>query len=181
LSNGVVKLLIMGLPASGKTTLVKHVFEKKRLEDMKEYNPTYGVNIALYDYKGKEKIKVSTFDCGGQTSFIDTYFTDQWVPMLFAEVSAFIFMVDSSAKNKLEEAGRLFRRYLENALRYSIDTTVYVLASKWDQHALTKDELKKEFVDTVVHSVSVLDDSARKTMGEIIVDSYERKLGLKKK
>jgi GTPase SAR1 family protein len=170
----------MGLPASGKTTLVKNVFEKKRLEDMKEYNPTYGVNIALYDYKGKEEIKVSTFDCGGQTSFIDTYFTDQWVPMLFAEVSAFIFTVDSSAKNKLKEASRLFRKYLENALKYSIDTTVYVLASKWDKHTITNEELKKEFVDTVVLPVSVLDDSARKTMEKIVLESYERKIGLRK-
>jgi GTPase SAR1 family protein len=181
LKMGVLKFLIMGLPASGKTTLVKHVFEKKKLEDMKEYNPTYGVNIALYNYKGKEEIKVSTFDCGGQTSFIDTYFTDQWVPMLFAEVSAFIFLVDSSDKKKLEDAGRLFRRYLENALKYSIDTTVYVLASKWDKHAIAMDQLKKEFVDTTVRPISVFDDSAKKTLGEIVIDSYEKKLALKGK
>lgn len=84
----ILKLLIMGLPASGKTTFVKHIFEGKELNNLKDYIPTYGVNIALYNYKGSQDIKVSTFDCGGQTSFIDAYLTDQWVPRLFAEVLA---------------------------------------------------------------------------------------------
>jgi len=176
----ILKLLVMGLPASGKTTFVKHVFEKKGLEDMNEYNPTFGVNIALYDYKKKGEVKVSVFDCGGQTSFIDTYFTDRWVPMLFAEVSGFVFMVDSSAKDKLEDAGRLFRRYLENVLKYSTDTSVYVLASKWDKHSIMNEELKKEFLDTVVYPVSVLDDSAKKTAEKILDNLIKRKLGVQK-
>lgn len=55
----IMKILIMGLPASGKTTFVKHVFEKREFNDLKNYVPTYGVNIALYDYEGSKDIKLS--------------------------------------------------------------------------------------------------------------------------
>jgi GTPase SAR1 family protein len=158
----------MGLPSSGKTTFVKNVFEGKEFNDLKGYVPTYGVNIALYNYKGSEDIKVSTFDCGGQTSFIDTYLTDQWVPRLFAEVSALLFLVDSSSKKTLKEASELFHKYLENVYKYCEDTVIYILASKWDKHTITKEELKKVFMDIDVRPISVVDGSAREVTNTIL-------------
>ncbi|WXG44568.1 MAG: ADP-ribosylation factor-like protein [Promethearchaeati archaeon SRVP18_Atabeyarchaeia-1] len=164
----IIKILIMGLPASGKTTFVKHVFEGKELNDLKDYIPTYGVNIALYNYKGSEDIKISTFDCGGQTSFIDTYLTDQWVPRLFAEVSALFFVVDSSSKKTLKDANKLFHKYLENVYKYSEDVVIHVLASKWDKHTITRDELKEAFSDLDVRPISVVDGSARQVTQAIM-------------
>jgi GTPase SAR1 family protein len=164
----IVKILIMGLPGSGKTTFVKHVFERKEFGDLRTYVPTYGVNIALYDYEGSEDIKISTFDCGGQTSFIDTYLTDQWVPRLFAEVSALLFFVDSSSKNTLKEAAELFHKYLQNVYKYCEDTVIYVLASKWDNHTVTREELKRVFMDLEIRPVSVLDGSARQVAHDIL-------------
>jgi GTPase SAR1 family protein len=164
----IFKILIMGMPGSGKTTLVKHVFEAKELKDLKGYIPTYGVNIALYNYRGSDDIKISTFDCGGQTSFIDTYLTDQWVPRLFAEVSAFFFVVDSSSKKTLKEAGKLFNKYLENVCKYCEDTVIHILASKWDIHAITMEEFKKEFMNLDVHPISVTDGSARRVTQGIL-------------
>jgi GTPase SAR1 family protein len=166
----VFKILVMGLPASGKTTFIKHVFEGKKFNELKEYVPTVGVHISLHKYKGSEQVRISSFDCGGQTSFIDCYFTDQWVPNLFREASLFLFLVDSSSKERLEEAGRLFFKYLENAIKYSEDTVVSVLATKWDKHRLTIGELKKEFMDAQIHPISVLDDSAR-SAAEMLIDS----------
>jgi GTPase SAR1 family protein len=164
----ILKLPIMGLPASGKTTFVKHVLDGREFSDLKDYIPTYGVNIALYNYKGSQDIKVSTFDCGGQTSFIDTYLTDQWVPRLFAEVSALLFIVDSSSKKTLSEAGELFHKYLENVYKYCEDTVIYVLASKWDKHVVTREELKKVFSDLEIRPISVVDGSARQVTYTIL-------------
>jgi GTPase SAR1 family protein len=172
----VVKLLIMGLPSSGKTTFIKHVFEGKKYEQLKDYVPTFGVNIALYDYHGSEEVKVSAFDCGGQTSFIDTYMTDQWVPMLFAEVSAFLFFVDSSSRNTLDNARKLYGKYMDNVFKYSEDCVVHVLATKWDKHTLTAKELSKAFMDIEVDPVSVLDSSARETSAKIINRLIEKRL-----
>jgi GTPase SAR1 family protein len=164
----IFKVLVMGMPASGKTTLVKHVFEGKELKDLRGYSPTYGVNIVLYSYKGSEDVKISTFDCGGQTSFIDTYLTDQWVPRLFAEVSAFFFVVDSSSRKTLKAAGKLFSRYLENVYKYCEDTVINIFASKWDIHAITIEEVKKAFMDIDVRPISVIDGSARQVTYEIL-------------
>jgi signal recognition particle receptor subunit beta len=164
----VLKVLVMGLPASGKTTFIKHVFEEKEIAQIGDYAPTFGVSIALYPYKSSVEVKASTFDCGGQTSFIDTYFTDQWVPRLFGEVSLMIFLVDSSSKQNLEEAGKLFRKYYENLRRNSPDAEVYVLASKWDKHTVSEEELHRVFKDIRTYPISVLDGSARRVMQEII-------------
>lgn len=167
----ILKVLVMGLPSSGKTTFVKHVFEGKDFKEIKDYVPTFGVGIGLYEYAGSEVVKVSTFDCGGQTSFIDTYFTDQWVPTLFGKVSILFYLVDSSSKENLENAAKLFRKYYENVRRNSPDAEVCILASKWDKHSVTGDSMKDSFKDMRIYRVSVLDGSARKTAREII-DAY---------
>ena len=170
----ILKVLVMGLPSSGKSTFVKHVFEGKDFKEIKDYVPTFGVGIGLYDYAGLEGVKVSTFDCGGQTSFIDTYFTDQWVPTLFGKVSIFFYLVDSSSGENLESASKLFRKYYENVRRNSPDAEVRILASKWDKHSITDVSLKENFKDMKIYHVSVLDGSARRTAREII-DTYVRK------
>ena len=167
----ILKVLVMGLPSSGKSTFVKHVFEGKEFKEIKDYVPTFGVGIGLYEYEGTEHVTVSTFDCGGQTSFIDTYFTDQWVPTLFGKVSILFFMVDSSSKENVENASKLFRKYYENVRRNSPDAQVCVLASKWDKHSVTDDHLKDKFKDMTIYHVSVVDGSARKVAREII-DTY---------
>jgi Ras-related GTP-binding protein A/B len=166
----ILKLLIMGLPASGKTTFVKHIFEDKDFEEFEEYRPTFGVGISLYEFKGSKGVMVSTFDCGGQTSFIDTYLTDQWVPTLFGKASAFFYLVDSSNKANLDAASKLFRKYYENLRRNSQNAKAYVLASKWDKHVITVDELKPFFKDMEIYPVSVLDGSARKVFGKLMTD-----------
>jgi GTPase SAR1 family protein len=170
----ILKVLVMGLASSGKSTFVKHVFEGKDFKELKDYVPTFGVGISLYEYAGLEGVRVSTFDCGGQTSFIDTYFTDQWVPTLFGQVSIFLYMVDSSSKNDLENASKLFRKYYENVRRNSLSVEVCVLASKWDKHSITESDLKESFKDIRVYHVSVLDGSARKVAREIVDDYLER-------
>jgi GTPase SAR1 family protein len=166
----ILKLLIMGLPASGKTTFVKHIFEEKEFEEFEEYRPTFGVGISLYEYKGSKGLMVSTFDCGGQTSFIDTYMTDQWVPTLFGGASAFFYLVDSSNKEKLDDASKLFRKYYENLRRNSENARAFVLASKWDKHAVTVDELKPYFKDIEIYPVSVLDGSARNVFAKLMTN-----------
>jgi GTPase SAR1 family protein len=170
----ILKVLIMGLPSSGKSTFVKHVFEGKDFEEIRDYVPTFGVSIGLYEYAGSQGVKVSTFDCGGQTSFIDTYFTDQWVPTLFGKVSLLLYMLDSSSKRDLESATKLFRKYHENLRRNSSDAEVFILASKWDKHTLTDNDLGEVFKDIKIYHVSVLDKSARKVAREII-DAYLEK------
>nr|MDO8098790.1 ADP-ribosylation factor-like protein [Candidatus Njordarchaeota archaeon] len=170
-----LKILVMGLPASGKTTYIKHVFEEKELAQIGDYIPTFGVSIALYPYKGSVEVKVSAFDCGGQTSFIDTYFTDQWVPRLFGEASLMFFLVDSSSKHNLEDAGKLFRKYYENLRRNSPDAEVFIMASKWDKHTISEAELQKGFKDMRIYPISVLDGSARRVTQNIINDFIKRK------
>lgn len=171
----IIKLIIMGLPSSGKTTFVKHIFEEKEFKGIEDYKPTFGVGISLYEYKGSEGMMVSTFDCGGQTSFIDTYMTDQWVPTLFGKVAIFFFLVDSSARDNLDSAAKLFRKYDENLRRNSSAAKAYVLASKWDKHQVMLDELSPFFKEIDIYPVSVIDGSARKVFEEIMHNLIEER------
>jgi GTPase SAR1 family protein len=170
-----LKLLVMGLPSSGKTTFIKNVFEKKEFSEFEEYRPTVGVGVSLYEFKGSEGVMVSSFDCGGQTSFIDTYMTDQWIPMLFGKVSIFLFMVDSSSRDNLENAAKLFHKYHENLKRNSPDSEIYILATKWDKHTLTEKELRGAFRDNVILSISVFDATASEVTTDIIEGLLKKK------
>jgi GTPase SAR1 family protein len=171
----ILKMLVMGLPKSGKTTFIKYVFGNEEFKEFEEYKPTFGVNISLYEFKGLEGIMVSAFDCGGQTSFIDTYMTDQWVPTLFGKVSLFLFLVDSSSKDILEEAVKLFHKYHENVKMNSPDAYTYVLATKWDKHSILKDEIKTAFKDIQVCPISILDGSALDIAKDVIDNALTRK------
>ena len=63
-----MKVLIMGLRSAGKTSLVKHVFEGKEWDDVKDLKPTEFVNTVEYKYRGL--LEVTIFDAGGQKQFI---------------------------------------------------------------------------------------------------------------
>jgi hypothetical protein len=84
-------------------------------------------------------------------------------------------MVDSSSKQDLESAAKLFRKYHENLRRNSSVAEVFILASKWDKHTLTDDDLAEIFKDIKIYHVSVLDGSARKVAREIIDNYLEKK------
>jgi GTPase SAR1 family protein len=164
----VIKLLIMGLPASGKTTFIRRVFGQTDFEQLEDYRPTFGVGVSLYEFKSSKGVVVSTFDCGGQTSFIDSHMTDEWAPILFGGVSIFLFFVDSSARENLESAVNLFHRYYEHLKVNSPGAAIHILASKWDKHTLSLSELDKTFQEMMVYPVSALDETASYVAQEII-------------
>jgi hypothetical protein len=147
---------------------LKRVLEEKEFKEIEDYRPTVGVNISLYEYKGSEEVMVSAFDCGGQTSFIDAYVTDQWVPTLFGKVSIFLFLVDSSSNENLENATKLFHKNYENVRMNSPDAETYILATKWDKRTISLTELREAFKDVKVYPVSVLDGSTVEVSEDII-------------
>jgi GTPase SAR1 family protein len=167
----VVKILIMGLPAAGKTTFIRRVFEQTDFKQLEDYRPTFGVGVSLYEFKSSKGVMVSTFDCGGQTSFIESHMKEGWAPILFGGVSIMLFFVDSAAKENLGSAVSLLHKYHEHLKANSSRATVHILASKWDKHTLSLAELDEAFRGMMVYPVSALDETAS-YVAQAIIDEF---------
>eukprot|EP00388_Colpodella_angusta_P017367 GDKJ01042942.1.p1 GENE.GDKJ01042942.1~~GDKJ01042942.1.p1 ORF type:complete len:192 (-),score=49.93 GDKJ01042942.1:63-638(-) len=84
------RILILGLDAAGKTTILKALAE----EDVSQVTPTEGFNIKTV---AKNGIKLNVWDLGGQ-AMIRKYW-DQY----YENTDAIIFVVDSADRERVAE------------------------------------------------------------------------------
>lgn len=147
-----MKVLIMGLRSAGKTSLVKHVFEGKEWEDVKDLKPTEFVNTVEYKYRGL--LEVTIFDAGGQKQFIYQYFTDQWSNRIFSKVSIFIWVLDSADKSTFAEATAELKKAVDNLSQYSPECRKFIVASKYDEHTMSLKALRKYFATWDIEEIS---------------------------
>jgi len=163
-----MKVLIMGLRAAGKTSLVKHVFEGKEWDDVKNLEPTEFVSTKTYKYRGL--LEVTTFDAGGQKQFIYKYFTDQWSGKIFSNVGAFFFVVDSSNKEAIDEAKQEYLKALDYLKKYSPNAKIFVLASKYDIKKISIKEIRKIFGNhnVVIEATSIPEGTARPVVCKLL-------------
>ena len=112
-----VKMLMVGLDASGKTT----VLYKLKLGDLITSIPTIGFNVETVEYKN---LKFTMWDVGGQ---------DKLRPLwrhYFEGTDGIIFVVDSNDRDRISLArDELHKLATDDALR---DATLLVLANKQD-------------------------------------------------
>ncbi|KAF2318661.1 hypothetical protein GH714_009658 [Hevea brasiliensis] len=117
LSESKVRILMVGLDASGKTTILY----KLKLGEMVSTIPTIGFNVETVDYKN---ISFSVWDVGGQEKIRPLW------KHYFKNVEGLIFVVDSSDKERISEARNELHRILgDSELR---DATLLVFANKQD-------------------------------------------------
>ena len=112
-----VKMLMVGLDASGKTT----VLYKLKLGDLITSIPTIGFNVETVEYKN---LKFTMWDVGGQ---------DKLRPLwrhYFEGTDGIIFVVDSNDRDRISLArDELHKLATDDALH---DATLLVLANKQD-------------------------------------------------
>jgi len=122
-----VCIIMVGLDAAGKTT----VLYRLKLGDAVTTIPTIGFNVEKLEYKN---ILFTVWDLGGQTR------TRQIWQHYYQNTDALIFVVDSSDRDRIEEANEellnmLHREEMRNAV-------LLVLANKQDlPDAMTTGEL----------------------------------------
>jgi len=142
----------MGLRSAGKTSLVKHVFEGKEWDDVKDLKPTEFVSTSEYKYRGL--LEVTIFDAGGQKQFIYSYFTDQWAGRIFSKVGVFIWVLDSSDKSTFEEAKTELKKALDNLNQFSPECRKFIIASKYDKNVYNLDDLRRIFASWGIEEIS---------------------------
>ena len=112
-----VRILMVGLDAAGKTTIL---YQLKMGETVKTI-PTIGFNVETLDYKG---LNFTVFDVGGQDKIKVLW------KHYYQNTDGLIFVVDSNDRDRIEDASEELKKMLaEEELK---DCPVLVYANKED-------------------------------------------------
>lgn len=126
-SNKEVRILILGLDNSGKTTILKHMCQ----ESISEIKPTQGFNIKTVTHAG---FKMNMWDIGGQRT-IRPYWKHY-----YDNTDILVYVVDSTDRKRIEETSLELSDLLQEGKLAGV--TLLVFANKQDLvSALPADEI----------------------------------------
>jgi GTPase SAR1 family protein len=171
------KVLILGLAASGKTTIIRVVTEGKIPSKDDNYLPTI-------DYERKQKVIAGTeltiFDLGGQTTFLDR-FTGELSEFIFSGVKSLVFVIDSIDIKGISRAKYYLDLSLKKLNQFSPESSVFIFQHKADLvPKKMRDEVRRtirEYLEVGVNKklkyfeTSVFSDSIFKAMGDVYADA----------
>jgi len=129
LSKKEIRILMVGLDAAGKTTILHQLGKKGEVKTL----PTIGFNVESLDYKNLNFI---VFDLGGADKMRLLF------RHYYQNTKGLIFVVDSHDRDRIEEAAEELKKMLaEEELK---DCCVLFMANKQDLNdALSTDEVTK--------------------------------------
>ena len=154
-----LNLLILGLDFGGKTTILY----KLKLGEVVRTIPTIGFNVERIEFKNTT---INSWDVGGSTRLRPLwrhYYTDS---------KGIIFVVDSSEKDRIEEAKEELWRLLTDELLK--DAVLLVLANKQDiSGVLSATEIAEMFDLTTIKSREWHIQGTCATTGEGLYEGFE--------
>ena len=129
LSNEEMRVLMLGLDAAGKTTILYRL----KLGEVVTTIPTIGFNVETINHKSTQ---IVVWDVGGRDKIRPLY------RHYFNNTQAIIFVVDSNDRERIEDARYEMDRFLrEDELR---DCIFLLLVNKQDlDNAMSVDEVRK--------------------------------------
>ncbi|KAF6208022.1 hypothetical protein GE061_016471 [Apolygus lucorum] len=111
------RIVMLGLDAAGKTTILYRMKVKKTVSTL----PTVGFNVENFSYKN---VKFTVWDVGGQSKIRPLW------RHYYTGTHALIFVVDSSDRERIEEAKNELMRILND--RELSKAVILVFANKQD-------------------------------------------------
>ena len=117
-----LKLLIVGLDASGKTSILKKLQPR---EDLSTIAPTIGAQVEEF-YSTIHKIKFTAYDMSGQGKYRQLW--DSYIK----DVSAIIYVIDTTDRARFAVAASEFQELLTSAALRAVTIPVLVFANKID-------------------------------------------------
>jgi GTPase SAR1 family protein len=132
-----MKISLVGLSGSGKTSLYLTTFAGKKPEQTKGAAPTIMYEIRRHPFLGLE---VSIFDFGGQEQYRESYMSD---PKVFSGTDVLIPVVDLHEPEKFDEAKKYFSDIMNLFRKQGIKPAVHIFFHKYDL-----EDYVKELLDT---------------------------------
>lgn len=168
------KIILMGLGASGKSSITSIIFEGKKPEEVEGYHATI-----QYARTPKKLIKdLQILDCGGQDSFITSFLGEEKSEFIFSNLKVLIWVVDVSDSQNVSTSKYYFDTAINNILKFSPKASVYVFFHKID---LIKTDFKQKLIvglsdffnpknNVAIHfnPTSIYDQSLYKSFGNIV-------------
>lgn len=136
-----IRVLVLGLDSSGKTTIIRNLMG----QDPKEVSPTMGFQIQTFDWKG---FSINAWDIGGQTSlraFWSNYFD---------RLDFIMWVVDSTSVERLQE---LYQELREKVILQDqlVGTYFLLMINKID---MIPEEERSNVQTAVVQSLGLLEE-----------------------
>ena len=169
-----MKVLLFGPAGAGKTSLMRTTCLGYNFMKVLNLKPTKGVSRENFIFRGI--LELSIWDLGGQERYLERYFSESQRELIFSEVTAAVFMVDSAIIDV--EVRDIFDNFLKYLFEFSPEIDkAYVLLNKIDLQESKEDEfyeilsknLNGEFKDKISFTpVSVKEGSAQHRLIEIL-------------
>ena len=129
------KIILMGLGASGKSSITSIIFEGKSPEDVKNYHAT--VQYARTPISIIKDIQV--LDCGGQDSFITAFLGEEKSEFIFSDLKVLLWIVDICDSQNVSTSKYYFDTAINNCHKFAPNASIFVFFHKMD---LIKDDHK---------------------------------------
>ncbi|MFX0196007.1 MAG: ADP-ribosylation factor-like protein [Candidatus Hodarchaeota archaeon] len=121
-----MKIAVLGLSGSGKTSIYSTMFAEKLPSETKTLAPTIMYEVRRHPYLG---IEVSLFDFGGQKQYRKEYLSK---PQVLLGSDVVIFVVDLHDPDMIENAGQYFKRILQIFKDHAETPIIQVFYHKYD-------------------------------------------------
>lgn len=169
-----LKFLFMGLAQTGKSSIIRVVFEEMDPNETNSLPATVRLNRSSFDFSN---YMVNVYDTGGQISYLEELFV-ALRESIFSHVKALFFVVDTSKRKEFKTSQTYFIRAIKNLLDYSKDAKIRVLAHKIDLIEPDKqDEIIEEirevfsinkFDNAELYSTSIFDENLFKIIKSVL-------------
>ena len=131
------RILILGLDAAGKTSLLQRALAKENVEPNFDVNPTVGFNVEMCQLDSTKRANYALWDVGGQEKIRSLW------RHYFAGATGLIFVIDSTDIDRLEEAGDALNAILSDQDMRT--TPVLIFANKQDgENAATVEDITEK-------------------------------------
>ncbi|MHA1819343.1 MAG: ADP-ribosylation factor-like protein [Promethearchaeota archaeon] len=162
------KILLLGLPGAGKTTIYKVVFEGHDWWNLLEIAPTRGIERHRKKLKIDKDYNLFVWDLGGQEIYRENYRKD--AKSNFNQTSTLIFIIDASDPATFDKARDEFIWSITELDKYSKGAKIFCLLHKTDRLVNFNEKIEglKKFLmekvselrdDIQYYPTSVRDDS----------------------
>ena len=122
------KILLVGLPESGKSSIIQAVFEGIRSEQTKKQCDDIFAEGRKISFLGNS---INIFDVGEGVTIFDEIFSILQV-MAFSNIKAIVYVVDSVNRQEFKKAKYYFQKCYDKVRDHRIETRFFILAHKMD-------------------------------------------------
>ncbi len=145
-----IKILIMGLDNSGKTSIVNCLKGVKNISAFNSLKPTRGRVVQNFEALNSS---YAIWDFGGQRAFRDAYF--QEIDSILRGTSKIIYTIDLQDVSRYDEALEYMRRVINSKDDWQkIDFTIFL--HKFDPDLVFNEELNENVIKNLIKKIKVV-------------------------